>query len=278
MLVLLFPGQGSHTARDADVARSYAPDLVDLAEELIGEDPFDRIADSTRFAQPALFITSVARRRAVTLKAPAAAFAGHSLGEFAALVVAGALSPEEGLELVVERGRLMSEATAGAMVALRGDASHAAEIAGTRADWVVANDNAPGQVVISGPESTVDEILAAASDRAVPGMRLPVTGAFHSPLMAPAAAAFAERLAGVDFTLPSAPVYCCATAEPFVDPRRQLAEALTSPVRWRELLLAVEAAGATHLMDVGPGKVIDGLSRRTLPGLTRLQVEPDVLV
>ena len=278
MLVLLFPGQGSHTARDHEVARSYAPDLLELAEELIGENPFDRIDESTRFAQPALFITSVARRRAVTLSEPAAAFAGHSLGEFAAMVTAGALTPEQGLELVVERGRLMGEATAGAMVALRADAERAAAIASTATDWVVANDNAPGQVVISGPEATVDDLLGQAAEEEVPATRLPVTGAFHSPLMADAASAFAERLEATDFAQPSAPVYCCATAEPFVEPRRQLADALTSPVRWRELLLALRDAGANRAMDVGPGRVIDGLTRRTLPDMVRLQVEPDVLV
>ena len=278
MLALLFPGQGAQTDGDrAEVAR-LAPDLLWQSIEALGEDPFARAAESTRFAQPALFITSIARYRAAaagaashSIQAPAA-FAGHSLGELSALVAAGALSLADGLMLVIERGRLMAEAPAGAMVAVRGDAEAAQPLAEAQG-WVVANDNAPGQVVLSGEATQTDALMGSLREAGLRSMRLPVTGAFHSPLMTLAAMSFAEVLGAVEFSRPSAPVYCCATAAPFEDPRAQLAGALTAPVRWRELLGALQASGIDSFADVGPGQVVDGLVRRTLPGATRVLVE-----
>jgi malonyl CoA-acyl carrier protein transacylase len=271
VLVLLFPGQGSHTDGDRAEVQALAPERLARCIELVGEDPFERVTESTAFAQPALFLTSVTRAATLDLPEAPSAFAGHSLGEFGALVAAGALSFDDGLRLVIERGRLMAQAKAGGMVAVRADAERVAAMAMSHG-WVVANDNAPGQTVLSGPVGSRDALIADSEGRGIRALALPVTGAFHSPLMADAAAAFARTLASVDFHEPIAPVYCGATAAPFTDPRRQLAEALTAPVRWRELLLTLDAAGATAFADAGPGRVIDGLTRRTLPQATRVEV------
>jgi acyl transferase domain-containing protein len=271
VLVLLFPGQGSHTDGDRAEVEALAPEQLARCIQLLGEDPFPRVPESTRFAQPALLVTSIARARAMDLPAAPGAFAGHSLGELGALVAAGALSSDDGLRLVIARGNLMAQAKAGAMVAVRADAERAAPLAAAHG-WVVANDNAPGQTVLSGAAASRDALVADAESQGIRALPLPVTGAFHSPLMAGAAKAFAAALERVTFNEPIAPVWCGATAAPFVDPRRQLAEALTLPVRWREVLLTLDAAGATTFADVGPGQVIDGLTRRTLPRATRLEV------
>ncbi|MEN0015933.1 MAG: acyltransferase domain-containing protein [Solirubrobacteraceae bacterium] len=273
MLALLFPGQGSHTPDDASDVSHLAPELLARCVELLGVDPFPRIEESTRFAQPTIFITSVARARATDLPREAGAFAGHSVGEFAALVTAGALDVDDGLRLVIERGRLMAECRPGAMVAVRGDVDTATDLAAAHG-WVVANDNAPGQVVLAGDIDRVQNLIDDADTRGVRSIRLNVAGAFHSPLMAPAAASFGDALRDVAFRTPTANVWCCATAQPFDDPRRQLAEALTAPVRWREVLLSLDAAGADVFADVGPGRVLEGLTRRTLPAAGRITPDP----
>lgn len=271
MLAILFPGQGSQTPDDAAVVDRYAPDLLERAVRQLGDDPFPRIDQSTAWAQAAIHLASAAhwRRLQGTLDASPGAFAGHSLGEISALSAAGALTEEDALDLVIARGRAMAEARAGAMVAVRADADAAAPVAEAH-DWVVANDNAPGQVVLSGPADRADDLHAALRAAGLRAMRLPVTGAFHSPLMADAAEAFAQVLARTPFAQPAVPVFCCATAAPFDDPRFELATAITAPVRWRELLHGLAAAGATRYLDAGPGTVIDGLVRRTLPEAERV--------
>jgi [acyl-carrier-protein] S-malonyltransferase len=276
VLALLFPGQGAQTPGDRAEVELLAPDLLSRAIELMGADPFELSAQSTRYAQPALFVTSLARLRRADISDRVGAMAGHSLGELTALTAAGVLSIEDGLDLVIERGRLMGEARAGGMVALKADIEEATEIA-TAFGLSVANDNSPGQVVLSGPVEQIEPTIAGAKERKVRGMRLPVTGAFHSPLMADAADAFRAVLAEVEFREVETPVYCCATAQPFTDPRTQLADALTSPVRWREVLLALERDGFENFSDVGPSKVLDGLVRRTLPNANRVDVVSDVL-
>lgn len=271
MLAILFPGQGSQTPDDAAVVDRYTPDLLERAVARLGDDPFPRVEQSTAWAQTAIHLASAAhwRRLRGTLGAAPGAFAGHSLGEISALAAAGALTEEDALDLVIARGRAMAEAQAGAMIAVRADAPAAQPIAEAHG-WVLANDNAPGQVVLSGPADRADDLHAALRAAGLRAMRLPVTGAFHSPLMADAATAFAEALARTPFARPTAPVWCCATATPFDDPRFELATAITAPVRWRELLHALSASGATRYLDVGPGAVLDGLVRRTLPEAERL--------
>ncbi|MBJ7470226.1 MAG: acyltransferase domain-containing protein [Solirubrobacteraceae bacterium] len=275
MLALLFPGQGSQTDGDRAEVERLAPDLLQLVLAEMGEDPFLRVGESTRYAQPAIFVTSLARLRgAAPLSGRASVMAGHSLGEITALTAAGALTAEDALRLVVERGRLMAAAQAGGMIVVKASIDDAARVAEAQG-LAVANDNAPGQVVLSGTADRLDQAVAAARDLGLRATRLGVSGAFHSPLMQPARAAFAAVLDDTDFRKPAMPVYCCATAAPFTDPRRQLAEALTAPVRWREVVHAMHRRGVRTFAEVGPGRVLDGLVRRTLPEATRtpLQVE-----
>jgi acyl transferase domain-containing protein len=195
--------------------------------------------------------------------------AGHSLGELAALVAAGALDEREGLELVALRGRLMHEAGLhagdGGMIAVlgRGASEHAPEIAEAN-DLVVANDNSPQQVVISGAKSRLPDALAHAKELGLRATELDVTGAFHSPMMASAVPEFARALQTTTFTTPRATVVSAVTAQPFTDPRRELADALTMPVRWRETMLTLRELGAERFIDVGPGRVLTGLAKRTL--------------
>lgn len=276
MLAALFPGQGSHGPGDRDEVARLAPELLEQCIAAVGEDPFPRSGERTRFAQPAIFCTSLARWSAAELPQAPGAFAGHSLGELTALTAAGALSPEDGLTLVVERARLMDEADAGGMLVVRGSIEDATELAGL-SGLAVANDNAPGQVILSGAERALDAAGPLADELGLRVVRLGVAGAFHSPLMAPAEAAFREVLEGIDFQLPTAPVWCCATAAPFTDPREQLAAALTSPVRWREVVLNLQAAGAERFADLGPSTVLDGLVRKIAPDAQRVKVLADVV-
>ena len=169
----LFPGQGSQTPEMRDLVASRAPDLLERCIELVGEDPFPRAGESTRFAQPAIFCASLAGWDALDLQPSAAA--GHSLGELAALAAAGVLERDDALRLVVLRGKLMAEADdSGSMLALIGASEEeAAEIA-EQAGVTVANDNAPGQVVLSGPRealATAEEIAREHERRAMPARR-----------------------------------------------------------------------------------------------------------
>jgi malonyl CoA-acyl carrier protein transacylase len=202
--------------------------------------------------------------------------AGHSLGELGALVAAGALDEREGLELVALRGRLMHQSGLnagdgeGGMIAVlgAGASDHAEEIAEAH-DLTVANDNSPQQVVISGAASRLPDALAHAKDLGLRAMELDVTGAFHSPMMAGAVPEFERALADVTFSKPAegTTVISAVTAEPFTDPRSELADALTMPVRWREVMLTLHELGAERFIDVGPGRVLTGLAKRTLSGV-----------
>ena len=254
---LLFPGQGSQTPSMRDGVAASAPELLERCIELVGEDPFPRVGESTRFAQPAIFCASLAGLWTLDREPPVAA-AGHSLGEFAALVAAGALDPDDALRLVVRRGALMAEAGGGTMLALLGTPDDRAEELAAAHGVSVANYNAPGQVVLSGPRAALDRV--AAED--VRAMELGVAGAFHSPAMEPAVAPFAAALRDVDFRAPAFPVFSCASAQPFADPARELAEALTRPVRWTATMRALPAG---EFVDVGPGRVLAKLVKRILP-------------
>jgi [acyl-carrier-protein] S-malonyltransferase len=265
---LLFPGQGSQTPDMRDTVARERPDLLEQVVEVVGEDPFELVEAGTRYAQPAIFCASLAGWSA--LGRPEAEFmAGHSLGELAALVAGGALEERDGLELVALRGRLMQEsgerAGHGGMIALLG--SGAAEQAPALAEALglsVANDNSPQQVVLSGAREALPNVAGAARAHGLRAMELPVTAAFHSPMMAEAVPEFEVALAAVDVRPMRATVLSAVTASPFDDVRRRLAEALTMPVRWRETMLAMHDRGATRFVEVGPGKVLTGLAKRTL--------------
>jgi [acyl-carrier-protein] S-malonyltransferase len=262
--------------------------LLDAAEALSGLElrrvaeagPAEELAD-TRVAQPLLYLTDWAW--GVTLLESGVEpqyVAGHSLGELAALAVASVFSPEAGLELVVERSKLMAtaaKASPGTMSAVLGldGAAVASAIAGISGVWV-ANDNAVGQVVISG---TLDGVAAAAEALSEAGARrvvpLAVSGAFHSPLMAGAGDAFAELLVGTEFEDARIPVIQNTEPVPAVDAeviRQRLMGQITSPVRWTETMSAFVADGPVTIIEAGPGAVLSGLAKR-VDGVTCVAVE-----
>ena len=262
--VALFPGQGSQTPDMRDLVAHRAPDLLERVTALVGEDPFPRAGESTRFAQPAIFCASLAGWDALGLE-PAAA-AGHSLGELAALAAAGVLARKDALKLVVLRGELMADADdVGSMLALVGATQEDAEAVAAEAGVTVANDNAPGQVVLSGPREKLARAEEAAKERGRRALPLDVAGAFHSPSMEPAVAPFRAALAESELHDAAFPVFSCASTQPFEDVRAELAAALTKPVRWRETVLALHEAGARRFVEVGPGKVLARLGKRILP-------------
>lgn len=289
-LILAFPGQGAQKmgmGRDLAEASLAAREMferIDAAldlplSRLMWEGPDEELT-LTHNAQPAILAHSVAMLAALGDGVSSAVAAlGHSLGEYSAYVAAGALAPEDAARLVRRRGELMLEAgqqRPGAMAAVLGlptsDVEAAcAEASGSDAVAVAANLNAPDQTVVSGDPAAVERAGANCKDR---GARrvipLKVSGAFHSPLMAPAAAGLASALDAVPFEDPRIPVFANATAEPVrtaATARHTLVEQLTAPVRW---VACVEAAA--HLgndpsfLEVGPGTVLSGLIRRIAPG------------
>jgi [acyl-carrier-protein] S-malonyltransferase len=268
MTAVLFPGQGSQTPEMRELVARERPDLLQAAIEEVGEDPFPRADDGTNFAQPAIFCASLAGW--ASIGSPVAELmAGHSLGELGALVAAGAVDERDALSLVTLRGKLMYEsglaAGDGSMVAVigAGAADHAQEIADA-SSLTVANDNSPMQIVLSGAKASIPAGIDAAKALGLRAMELDVTGAFHSPMMAAAVPEFERALAQVAFREPVTTVISAVTAKPFADPRRELADALTQPVRWREVILAMHELGARRFVDVGPGRVLTGLAKRTL--------------
>jgi [acyl-carrier-protein] S-malonyltransferase len=265
---ILFPGQGSQTSEMRDTVKAVRPDLLESVIDVVGEDPFERAGDGTQFAQPAIFCASLAGWEALG-RPLGDMMAGHSLGELGALVAAGSLRERDGLELVALRGRLMQQsgerAGDGGMIALlgAGAAEHAQALADAHG-LSVANDNSPQQIVLSGARAVLAEAGAAARELGLRALELDVTGAFHSPMMASAVPEFEAALAEVEVGEPRVPVVSAVTAEPFDDIRTRLVEALTHPVRWRETMLAMHAMGAERFVEVGPGRVLTGLAKRTL--------------
>jgi [acyl-carrier-protein] S-malonyltransferase len=272
---LLFPGQGSQTAEMREHVERVCPHLLEQAIDELGVDPFEHVDDGTAFAQPALYCASLAGWTAADR--PSAAFmAGHSLGELAALVAAGSLDESDGLSLAVIRGRVMQDAAErgprGGMLAALGDGEQALAVA-NRVGLTVANDNAPGQLVLSGPRDALNAArgeLKAAGVRTIP---LRVQGAFHSPAMEAAVPEFRAALAEVEVDEPRVPVVSSTTARPFDDIRARLADALVRPVRWREALIALHEAGVRRFVETGPGTVLTGLVSRTLDAVDARAVD-----
>jgi [acyl-carrier-protein] S-malonyltransferase len=249
----------------AEVAAAQLPELCEQAREELGGDAFEGIAAGTHFAQPALFIAGLAYWKAAG-EPDAGFYAGHSLGELPALVAAGTLAASAGLRLAVVRGRLMEEASSvrpGGMVAALGGSDEVVRKVADEFELTLANDNAPGQMVLSGDAEKVGEARKALRAEGAKAIRLPVAGAFHSPLMEPAVPGYREILDATEFGTAKG-VFSCITAAPFDDVRADLLGALTKPVRWRETLGAMRAAGATAFLETGPGDILTGLSRRTL--------------
>lgn len=241
--------------------------------QLLGFDPFERLDEGTRFQQPAIFLCSVAawdlwREESPDDYAQVRAAAGHSLGEYAALVAAGVLSFDDAISLVAQRAAAMADAgdlQPGSMIALLGGDDHAIRALAQRLGLTVANDNAPGQLVLSGDTDAVARAEEVARDETgARARRLDVSAAFHSPLMRPAASRLAEALARVEIQPAAFPVYANGSAAPFKDVRGELSENLLGTVRWRETMLALRAAGIERYVEHGPGAVLTGLVKRTL--------------
>jgi malonyl CoA-acyl carrier protein transacylase len=272
---LLFPGQGSQTDGMRSLVAEARPDLLALAIDEVGSDPFERVTESTRFAQPAIYCASLALLD-VAGDESVEWMAGHSLGEFAALVAAGSLSASDGLRLVALRGRLMDEAAggSGSMLAIRGaDAWESAVEIAFETGAYPANHNSPTQVVLGGVERAIEDAQRIARGRGLRANVLPVRGAFHTPLMESTREPFASALAAVEVLPPRVPVISGASAAPFVDVRAGLVDALTSPVRWNGVLETLSSLGAQRYLEVGPGDVLTGLVRKTLADVEATTVE-----
>lgn len=273
---VLFPGQGSHGPGMRATVAELRPDLLDLAADACGCDPFERLDEGTRYQQPAILCASLAGWEIARAERPAL-LAGHSLGEFAALVAAGALTERDGLEIVALRGRAMEEAAnsgpPGGMLAVRAGADEVTDVA-RAAGVAVANENARDQVVLAGTLAALDAVADGLRGRGVRSILLPISGAFHSPAMAAAADALRAALVGTPIARPRIPVVSCMTAAPFADPpRAELVAAVTRPVRWVSVLRALEWRGVGRFVEAGPGDVLTKLVRRTLPTAEALTVD-----
>lgn len=275
----VFPGQGAQAVgmgKDLYDNNAEVHALFERANELLGF----RITDlmfagtpedlkQTKVTQPAVFLHSVAMATALGVEPEAVA--GHSLGEFSALVVSGALSFEEGLLLVAKRAMAMQQAceqVEGTMAAVLGlsDEQVEAVCEATEGVVVAANYNCPGQLVISGEKGAVEAACAKAKEagarRALP---LPVGGAFHSPLMEPAREELAAAIAAAEFQTPRCPIYQNVDAAPHTDPmeiKANLIAQLTAPVRWTQIVRRMVEDGCSHFTELGPGTVLQGLIRK----------------
>tara|TARA_R110002096_G_scaffold416576_1_gene619165 strand:+ start:30752 stop:31699 length:948 start_codon:yes stop_codon:yes gene_type:complete len=285
----VFPGQGSQAvgmgkelAESSAHARAVFEEVNDALDQnlssLMFEGPIEDLT-LTFNAQPALMASSIAVVRVLEEEfgirvADAAAYvAGHSLGEYSALAAAGTLNLSDTAKLLKLRGEAMQRAVPvgiGAMAAIMGAEfavieNIAAEAAGDEV-CTAANDNADGQVVISGHKGAVERAMEIARERGIKrAISLPVSAPFHCPLMQPAADEMAEALAGATFNTPSVPVITNVSADAISDPdvlRQQLVEQITGRVRWRESVLRMGELGVTDLTELGTGKVLGGLVRR----------------
>jgi [acyl-carrier-protein] S-malonyltransferase len=291
MNAYVFPGQGAQfvgMGKDLYDNNPLAKELFEKANEILGFRITDLIFEGTdedlkqtKVTQPAIFLHSVIQAKTLGETFSPDMVAGHSLGEFSALVAAGALSFEEGLILVSKRAQAMQKAceiTPSTMAAILGlpDAK-VEEICAAIEDEVVvpANYNSPGQVVISGSIPGIDkacERLTAAGAKRV--LKLKVGGAFHSPLMEPAREELAKAIESAIINCPVCPVYQNVDARPQTDPetiKTNLIAQLTSPVRWTQTVENMIEAGATHFAELGPGTVLQGLIKKVNSGVSIIE-------
>ena len=294
MRAFVFPGQGSQAVGmgralyDAVPAARLVFEQVDDALGMpLSRIIFDGSEETLRLtenAQPALMATSLAALRALEARSDrrladlCGVVAGHSLGEYSALAAAGSLALADAARVLRVRGRAMQNAVPvgeGAMAAILGLELEAVEEVARRASEVgvcdLANDNAPGQAVVSGARTAVERALDLAKQQgARRSVLLPVSAPFHCRLLAPAAEAVAAALAEVQIRVPAVPVISNVTAAPESAPetlRARLVEQVTARVRWRESLLAMAELGVDAVVELGAGRVLSGLSKRTLPGV-----------
>ena len=282
MKAYVFPGQGSQfpgMGKDLYETNSEAKAMFDKANEILGFDIADIMFNGTdedlkqtKVTQPAVFLYSVALAKSMGEEFKPEMTAGHSLGEFSALVAAGALSFEEGLKLVAARASAMQKAceiTPSTMAAvLNLSDERVEEICAEVKEGIVvaANYNCPGQVVISGEEAAIDaacqKLLEAGAKRA---LKLKVGGAFHSPLMEPAREELAAAIEKAEFMTPKCPIYQNVTAQAETNPdiiKENLVAQLTAPVRWTQSVMNMINDGATSFTEVGPGSVLQGLVKK----------------
>lgn len=275
----VFPGQGAqYTGMGKDLYDNHVEvrEMMERANEILGfrltDIMFEGTAEElkqTKVTQPAVFLHSVAMAKA--LEAKPDAVAGHSLGEFSALVVSGALAFEDGLRLVSKRAQAMQaccEAVEGGMAAILALSDEQVEqiCAETEGVVVAANYNCPGQLVISGEKAAVEAACVKAKEagarRALP---LPVGGAFHSPLMEPAREELEKAIAEAAFRTPACPIYQNVDAKPHTDPeeiKQNLIAQLTAPVRWTQIVQQMLADGVEQVTELGPGTVLQGLVKK----------------
>lgn len=279
MKALIFPGQGSQfvgMGKDLYDSNETAREMFERANEILGFritdimfEGTDEDLKQTRVTQPAIFLHSVILATTLGNKLKPDMTAGHSLGEFSALVVAGAMHFDDGVRLVSARAQAMQKAcelkpsTMAAVIALPDEKVE--EICASIDNGIVvcANYNCPGQIVISGENEAIDaacaKLLEAGAKRA---LKLKVGGAFHSPCMEPARAELAEAIDRTVFQTPVCPVYQNVDALPHTDPaeiKGNLIAQLTAPVRWTQTVRNMIADGATEFVEIGPGKVLQGL-------------------
>lgn len=281
----VFPGQGSQrvgmgqelAAADAEIAALY--DQADAAlgfalSDIIFNGP-DEALQQTPVQQPAILLTSIAYLIALKKRGllPDADYvAGHSLGEYSALVAAGALSLEDGLQLVRRRGELMQEHGAGAMAAILGMAPEAVASVARDAGVDVANYNAPDQTTISGPRDAVEKAMELAKERgAKRAILLPVSAAFHSTLMKGAEDGMRPYLMAVPMVAPDVPLVGNVDAAILAETdevRQELINQICGSVRWVDVVNTLSGEGVTRYIEIGPGKVLAGLLSRSAPGAT----------
>lgn len=281
MKAFVFPGQGaqySGMGKDLYESSSAARARFEEANDVLGFDissimfeGTDEALKQTAVTQPAIFLHSAILAECLGDAFNPAMVAGHSLGEFSALVAAGSLNFADGLRLVSARANAMQkacEAQPSTMAAVLGLDNDVVErvCEETQGVVVAANYNCPGQLVISGEVPAVEAACQAMSEAgARRALMLPVGGAFHSPLMEPARAELAAAIEDADFQAPRCPIYQNVSAEPTNDPgliRKQLVAQLTAPVRWTQTMEAMIADGAKEVTEVGPGKVLQGLFKK----------------